>query len=292
MNVDMIKKFIAVAELGSLSRVAEKYYISQPALSKSIHEFEKEIGCALFDRSSKGMKLNSNGEIVLFHCENILNEINLMNQVLKTKNASFTTIKFNVQSTSDFFQKIVKEYKSFNEDVKFDIVQGLPRENNNNYYTIFSTDKKLTINSRLLLLMEEPIKVAVNKEHEFFEKEFINLEDLKSQQFVSLSHNSNIQIILRNQLSKYKFYPHIFLESNNPQFIINSVKQGLGLAFAPEKAWKFPASEVRLIDIKGINLHRYVYLKIPKYKKLNKVETNFIEFLKSKYSNIWNSKII
>lgn len=106
MNVDMIKKFIAVAELGSLSKVSKKYYISQPALSKSIREFEKEIGCTLFDRSSKGMKLNSNGEIVFFHCENILNEINLMNQVLKTKNTSFTTIKFNVQSTSDFFKKL------------------------------------------------------------------------------------------------------------------------------------------------------------------------------------------
>lgn len=162
----------------------------------------------------------------------------------------------------------------------------MPRENNDNYYTIFSTDKKLNINSRLILLMQEPIKVAVNREHEFFNKEFLNLEDLKSQQFVSLSHNSNIQIILRNQLSKFDFYPSIFLESDNPQFIINSVKQGLGLAFAPEKAWKFPSSEVRLIEVKGINLHRYVYLKIPNYKKINQVETNFIKFLKSKYSKI------
>lgn len=53
--------FIAVAEYGSLSNAAQHLYITQPALSKQIKLFEKELGYKLFIRSHQGMTLTENG---------------------------------------------------------------------------------------------------------------------------------------------------------------------------------------------------------------------------------------
>lgn len=43
-----------IYKAGSFSRAAEKLYMTQPALSMSIHKLEKQIGMALFDRK-KGL---------------------------------------------------------------------------------------------------------------------------------------------------------------------------------------------------------------------------------------------
>ena len=45
---------LGVCEERSFSRAAEKYYISQPALSKIVKRVEGNLGAQIFDRSSEG----------------------------------------------------------------------------------------------------------------------------------------------------------------------------------------------------------------------------------------------
>ncbi len=56
--------FLKVAETLNFSRAAEELYISQPALSKCIRNFEKEIGVKLFDRSTKHVELTDGGAVL------------------------------------------------------------------------------------------------------------------------------------------------------------------------------------------------------------------------------------
>ena len=44
MTLQQLRYFIQTAECGSISQAAEKLYISQPSLSKSISELEREMG--------------------------------------------------------------------------------------------------------------------------------------------------------------------------------------------------------------------------------------------------------
>ena len=44
---------------------ARKFYISQPAISKAISKLESSLGVSLFVRSSRGVKLTPDGEILL-----------------------------------------------------------------------------------------------------------------------------------------------------------------------------------------------------------------------------------
>lgn len=55
MEFRKLRHFLAVIDTGSLADAARKSNISQPALSKSIHSLEQEIGSPLFNRSVRGM---------------------------------------------------------------------------------------------------------------------------------------------------------------------------------------------------------------------------------------------
>lgn len=64
MDVDtrLLRYFIAVAEEGSLTRAAERLFVSQPALTKQIKQLETQLGVRLFTRSRVGMTLTEPGE--------------------------------------------------------------------------------------------------------------------------------------------------------------------------------------------------------------------------------------
>ncbi|MEG0961732.1 MAG: LysR family transcriptional regulator [Lachnospiraceae bacterium] len=59
--------FYAVANTGNISKAAKELYISQPAISKSIQKLEDNIGVKLFDRSSRGVTLTLEGELLYTH---------------------------------------------------------------------------------------------------------------------------------------------------------------------------------------------------------------------------------
>ena len=64
MDVDtrLLRYFAAVADEGSLSRAAERLFVSQPALTKQIKQLEGQLGVQLFTRSRAGMTLTAAGQ--------------------------------------------------------------------------------------------------------------------------------------------------------------------------------------------------------------------------------------
>ncbi len=72
MELSQLRSFAAVAEVGHLTRAAEKLHISQPAVSAQIKELEDELGVALFDRVSSGMLLTAAGRKLLLAAENVI----------------------------------------------------------------------------------------------------------------------------------------------------------------------------------------------------------------------------
>ena len=64
MNLNHLALFHAVAEEGSMSRGAERLFISQPAVSKQIKTLETTLGTLLFDRLPQGLKLTATGEVL------------------------------------------------------------------------------------------------------------------------------------------------------------------------------------------------------------------------------------
>lgn len=61
MNTKVLKTFLTICRVGSITKAAQLLYISQPALSRQIQDLEEELGCKLFDRSKRQLALTESG---------------------------------------------------------------------------------------------------------------------------------------------------------------------------------------------------------------------------------------
>ncbi len=69
MNVplDYYRVFYYAARYQNLSQAAEALYSSQPNVTRTIHLLEQALGCPLFLRSNRGVKLTPEGELLYAH---------------------------------------------------------------------------------------------------------------------------------------------------------------------------------------------------------------------------------
>ena len=74
MDLSQLKRFVTTVEGGSLGKAAELLNISQPGLSKSIHQLEADFGAKLLDRGPKGVTSTAFGEAVYLRAKRILAE--------------------------------------------------------------------------------------------------------------------------------------------------------------------------------------------------------------------------
>lgn len=87
MRLSQLETLVHVAELGSLSRAAERLHIAQPALSRQVRLLERELGMTLFDRHGRGMVLNDSGQEVLRHAYRVFGELDEIRNVASADGA-------------------------------------------------------------------------------------------------------------------------------------------------------------------------------------------------------------
>src|SRR5262245_53588160 len=75
MEISQLRTLIHVAELGSLSKAADRMRIAQPALSRQVRLLEEELGVRLFARHGRGMVITEQGRDVLTHAVRIMAEL-------------------------------------------------------------------------------------------------------------------------------------------------------------------------------------------------------------------------
>lgn len=75
MKLNALRDFVTVAERGGLRAAARYLGQPQPAISRSIHELEKELGATLFERHAKGVRLTPAGSVFLRRANAVRNEL-------------------------------------------------------------------------------------------------------------------------------------------------------------------------------------------------------------------------
>ncbi|MDO4968072.1 MAG: LysR family transcriptional regulator, partial [Comamonadaceae bacterium] len=72
IDLTSLQLFVAVCELGSIGRAAEREYIAASAVSKRLSDLEAAVDTALLYRHSRGVTLTPAGESLLHHARNVL----------------------------------------------------------------------------------------------------------------------------------------------------------------------------------------------------------------------------
>jgi len=99
-RLDLYRIFCEVAKNHSFSKAAKELYMTQPAVSQAIMNLEKELGIRLFTRTSRGVTLTNDGQLLFEHVNTAINLINAgENKLFESRNLTVGEMKVGVGDT-------------------------------------------------------------------------------------------------------------------------------------------------------------------------------------------------
>lgn len=90
MQTESLRYFVELARTGSFYGAAKNVFISQQGLNKAIGALEAELGVKLVERSSRGVRLTSAGEVFLKHAKLMLDDYSLLIRELYAEHRAVT----------------------------------------------------------------------------------------------------------------------------------------------------------------------------------------------------------
>lgn len=128
MNIPFrhIRAFLTVAQERSYVRAAEKLFVSQPALSQTIRQFEENLGFALFERTTRSVSLTPLGQALLPGAQDLSQrmdrfhaEIGTLQKTLKNE----IRVGYLIGTALEFIPDIVREFKQRHPDSVLELTE-------------------------------------------------------------------------------------------------------------------------------------------------------------------------
>ena len=94
VNIERLYVFLEVAETLSFSETAQRLHVSQPTVSKHIHDLESELGVQLFERTGAKPRLTETGRTLLPWARKLVKQSNVLEDMARS-------IKQDVSGSSD-----------------------------------------------------------------------------------------------------------------------------------------------------------------------------------------------
>jgi DNA-binding transcriptional LysR family regulator len=131
MEIYQLATFVAVAHEGSITRASERLFLSQPAVSAHIKALEETLGLALFERTSRGMILTSDGHRLLAKAEQTLAaHRDLLAEATRIKGRLTGKLRLGAgaNSSSDLIGRLVTDLADRCPEVEVTLRHGNSRE--------------------------------------------------------------------------------------------------------------------------------------------------------------------
>ena len=81
MNLRDLKYLVALADTRHFGQAAERSFVSQPTLSGQIKKLEEELGVVLFERTRRSVETTLQGEAIVKHAREILEQVDALQQL-------------------------------------------------------------------------------------------------------------------------------------------------------------------------------------------------------------------
>lgn len=209
MTLQQLKYVITVASAGTITEAANALYISQPSLTNSIHELEKEMNITIFNRTNKGISLSQEGEIFLGYARQILEQATILEDKYKGNKGGKKQFCVSTQHYSfavNAFVDLIKEYGqdeydfSLRETQTYEIIEDVARLKSeigilflNDFNEIVLTKIFKSQDLEFHLLFVAKPHVFISRRHPLAGKSLITNEELQSYPYLSFEqgeHNS------------------------------------------------------------------------------------------------------
>ncbi|QHQ60646.1 LysR family transcriptional regulator [Anaerocolumna sedimenticola] len=289
MTVRHMKIFIQVYRTQNITRAGELLHMTQPAVTRAIHEIENYYGVCLFERINKRLFVTEIGKQLYAQSLHIVDAFDMLETGLRNWD-TFGVLRIGASITLGNFllPELVSQFQKEHTNIK---IQATIANGTN-------LQKALLDNQLDIALIEggvweeelhteafdrDRLVLILPPGHKLMSKEKIELIDLLTYPFLLREKDSNGRAFLDNIFSLRGITLNPIWESASTQAIVKAVSLGLGISFLPEQLiyQDIVNGVISTREITDVDLTRQHYLVWHKNKYLTNTMISFISLCKS-----------
>ncbi|WP_027625458.1 selenium metabolism-associated LysR family transcriptional regulator [Clostridium lundense] len=296
MNERKLRIFYEVAMKLNMTEVAESMYISQPAVSQTIHELEKELNVKLFDRIGKKLHLTYEGEVFLNYARRILNIYDEgINRIKDINSLSEGKIRIGASTTIGIYVlpniigKFMKEYKNIDISIAIEntkIISDMILENKIDFAFVEGPvwEDDIIVED----FCEDELVIITSKDHNWSELQGINMDKISEGRIIMREEGSGTREVFESILNAKGISYKVAFELGNTEAIKKAVEAGLGIACISKRCVINEVLDKRIVTIKLLDetIKREFSLIYHRDKFMSNLFQNFINFAKKEVNDI------
>lgn len=251
MDLKQLEYIVAIAEESSISKAADKLYITQSALNQQLLRLEKDLGLPLFLRIKHSMVPTYAGNIYLDAARKMLREkeetYKMLHDISDMKRGEIS-ITYTPEQGSNMFARVYPKFHKLYPQVTFRVMESRSRkmetlleQGNINLAVLAYQERRPQFEYLFdipeLLVLALPIThhmahLAGKESWKTFPS--IDLRLLKEESFIMFSHETRLRYIIDNQFAEAGYKPKTLFEATSSPTAVNMVKSQIAPAFFPQ----------------------------------------------------------
>lgn len=287
MDLKQLEYFVTIVNEGNISAAAKRLNMSQPPLSNHMKLLENQLGCILFERGSRHIKLTEAGRILYSKANSLLDLSKFTVQELEAyKKGISGTLRTGVVSSVEtiFLNKLIIPFHKENPDIHYEIFEG-------NTYELLD---KLKANSLDIAIVRTPFIISSFKYINILKESMVAIgnhnffRNCLNPDSVTLSELSAVPILLyrrwesviTNMLEQKKIKWDVFCKSDDARTTIHWANEGLGVGIVPESAIDFAdKSKIAIKSISDSDLQSTIAAVYNPDTYISSTTKQFLEFI-------------
>jgi DNA-binding transcriptional LysR family regulator len=287
-EVHQLKVFLTAAETLNFTRTAKQLHLSQPTVSQHIQSLEKYFGTKLFHRTGRTIELTDSGRTLIPLANDLVNVSTHIKETMDSLKGevfghlivgcSTTPGKFILpQILAKFHQKYPQVIVTCQVFAQKDAIEKLYKGEVN--LALTSEYRENSKDAESILFYEDPIVLIAHADHPFAQKEEMELDDLLEAEFIMREESSGTNKAVEEALNEVGFSQknlNKILTLGNSEAIALSVQEKLGVGFVSKMVVdKICSLNVKIIDIKGVDIKREIYLSRQLFRHSSSAQNAF-----------------
>ena len=243
MELRHLRYFVTVAEELHFGRAAARLFIAQPPLSQQIQQLERELGVALFARTSRRVQLTPAGTAFLAEARQILRQLDAAAKTAKRAawgETGWLGIGFAASATYDLLPAVLRDFRAAFPEVLLSLQELNAAEQalalrektiHVGFARPYAPLPEAIVNS----VQQEPFLVALPETHRLTGLKSLGLGILADEPFISFPElpKPSYAEVVRLACEGAGFTPRVVQEVRGMQTALSLVAAGFGVALLP-----------------------------------------------------------